>query len=111
MSLATYACIHVYILAYSELKRGREEGFVCTPHLTLVIPDIKPVGHYVHVCTVHVHIHVHPHSDSKLASAPTNGSVVLWDINKKSKSKLGELDCGMLKDTHVTCICVRVHVH
>ena len=28
-------------------------------------------------------------SDSKLASAPTNGSVVLWDINMKTKNKLG----------------------
>ena len=28
--------------------------------------------------------------DAQLATAPTNGSVVLWDINKRTKSKLGK---------------------
>lgn len=28
--------------------------------------------------------------DSQLATAPTNGSVVLWDVTKRQKSKLGE---------------------
>ena len=28
--------------------------------------------------------------ENQLASAPTNGSVVLWDIKKNTKSKLGE---------------------
>jgi len=29
-----------------------------------------------------------PRDDAQLATAPTNGSVVLWDINKRTKSKL-----------------------
>ena len=29
--------------------------------------------------------------DSQLATAPTNGSVVIWDINKRTKNKLSEL--------------------
>jgi WD40 repeat protein len=34
------------------------------------------------------HIQWNPRDESQLASAPTNSSVVLWDLNKRTKSKL-----------------------
>ena len=29
--------------------------------------------------------------DNQLATAPTNGSVILWDLSKETKSKIGKL--------------------
>jgi WD40 repeat protein len=37
-----------------------------------------------------------PKDDAQLASAPTNGSVVLWDINMKTKNKL----CHLFENEH-----------
>ncbi|XP_064395171.1 GATOR2 complex protein WDR24-like [Halichondria panicea] len=33
-------------------------------------------------------VHFHPKDESQLATAPTNGSVVIWDISKRTKNKL-----------------------
>ena len=30
-------------------------------------------------------------TESQLATAPTNGCVILWDINKRTKSKIGNI--------------------
>ncbi len=34
-------------------------------------------------------------TESQLATAPTNGSVVIWDINKRTKNKLSECCWGI----------------
>jgi len=46
---------------------------------------------------INVYLNIHALSqatvtvpDAQLATAPTNGSVVLWDINRRTKSKLGK---------------------
>ena len=40
--------------------------------------------------------------ESQLATAPTNGCVILWDINKRTKSKIGKLKCnGLLAMGHL----------
>jgi len=43
--------------------------------------------------------------DCQLATAPTNGSVVLWNIEKRTKSKLGKLSSVMVVCVYV-CACV-----
>ena len=48
-------------------------------------------GKYLHIVINCVHkTNIFLLSDSQLATAPTNGSVVLWDITKRTKSKLGK---------------------
>ncbi len=44
----------------------------------------------VYVCLLGVCVRICVCLDHQLATAPTNGSVVLWNIEKRTKSKLGE---------------------
>lgn len=71
----------------------------------------KSKNRIIELCEITVLISL----DSQLASAPTNGSVVLWDINMKTKNKLcmcSSSHCNVSASTIDTCTCsYSIYVH